>query len=82
MIDCGYGLSYQRDSYESSAKSFDQALALANTNVIGLSVEEVLAEFPAETYGIEPIHKQGCLFLADICLKLDRHDHVVSVEID
>lgn len=38
FLDCGVSLTYQRDSFDSSMKSIDQVLALANA--IGLSAED------------------------------------------
>ena len=78
-VDNAVTLHYAQDSARSSANRLEQAIRLANLNVIGKSAEEVLQELTPDVYGLEPFEKEGCIYAGQICLMLSKNRTVIEV---
>ena len=77
-IDTGITMTYREASYDSTAKSYDQTIRLANLDLLGLSADEALAKIGVDSYGSEPFEKDGCIYAAQVCVRLDESRTVVG----
>ena len=68
-IDNSVTLNYAADSFRSTAKSLEQAIRIANINVVGVSAEEALDKLNPTVYGLQPFEKEGCINAGGICLE-------------
>lgn len=82
MFDTGVTMTYREASSDLSEKTSQQAVRLANLNLIGMSAEEALTLIGKDVYDLEPFEKEGCLYAAEICLRLDEDRVIVSIEAD
>ena len=79
-VDNGVSYTYLEASFDSATKSLEQTTRIANLNVIGKTADEILKLLNPNVYGLEPFEKEGCIYAAQVCLKLDEARIVVSVE--
>ncbi|MCK8046520.1 hypothetical protein MSG37_16660 [Shewanella sp. 1CM18E] len=81
-VDHAVTLTYHNASYETITKMLEQALIVANKNLIGeplATAENTLVE---DVYGLKPFKKEGCLYAGGLCLKLDETETVISVSME
>ena len=79
-IDKGVTIAYHQDTIVTTERSLQQALSLAQHNVIGKTVEYVKAVVPRDLGGAEPFVKEGCLNYGEICLQLDQHQVIAEIK--
>ena len=78
-IDNAVALHYAIDSANFTAKALEQAIYVANLNVLGTSADEALVKLTPDVYGLEPFEKEGCINAGQICLELDENRVVTGV---
>jgi len=82
MIDTGITMTYREASFELTEKKSEQAIRLANLNLIGMGADEALALIGTDVYDLEPFEKEGCLYAGQVCLRLDENRVIVKIEAD
>ena len=70
-LDHGITLTYQAASYDTSQKMLDQAIIVANKNLVGVPLSEAIEKIGQDTYGLEPFLKEGCLYAGGLCLEVN-----------
>ena len=78
-IDFGVSHTYLEASMEDASKRAEQAVRLANLNLIGLDIAQARRLIGKDVYDLEPFEKEGCLWVGQICLKLDDENRIVSI---
>ncbi len=79
VLDQGVSYTYLEASMESSDKEREQLFKISNLNVIGQSVNEIKGQLNPDVYGLEPFEKEGCLYVGQVCLKLNRDSIIIRV---
>ena len=69
-LDHGITLTYQAASYDTSQKMLDQAIIVANKNLVGVTLSVAIEKIGKDTYGSEPFVKEGCLYAGGLCLEI------------
>ena len=80
-IDQGVTIAYQQDTIIMTERSLQQALSLAQHNVVGKTVAHVKRVMPRDLDEAEPFVKEGCLNYGQVCLKLDQHQVITEIKI-
>jgi len=80
-FDNGVTLTYAQADIESGQKLYGEAVALANLNLIGRSIDEARKLIGMDVYGLEPFEKEGCLYAGGICVRFDADRTVVAIEL-
>lgn len=80
MIDTGITMTYREASFDLTEKTAEQAVRLANLNLIGMGADEALALIGKDVYDLEPFEKEGCLYAGQVCLRLDDNRVIVGIE--
>lgn len=76
IVDQGISYTYLEASYDSASNSLAETRRLANLNLIGRGADEVKTLVGESLSGFEPFEKEGCLYVGQVCLRLD-DDRVV-----
>ena len=71
LVDDAVTGMYADASYELTEQMYLQSLALANLNLIGMSVDEAKEKVGSDIDGFDPFEKEGCLYVGQICLQVD-----------
>jgi len=79
MLDTTITLKYAVDSYKSTEKALEQAIRVANLNVVGITAEDALEQLSPTVNGLTPFEKEGCINVTQICLELDEYRMVTGV---
>lgn len=79
IFDSSVTLMYVEASVESMAMDRQQTVVLANLNVVGRSVDDVIELLGTDINGHRPFEKEGCLFYSQVCLQLNDQRVVVAV---
>lgn len=79
-IDFGLSYTYLEASAEHASKRAEQAIQVANLNLIGLDADEAQALLHSDAYDLETFEKEGCLWVGGICLRLDSERKIVRIE--
>ncbi len=79
-IDFGVSYSYLSVEASEASKRAEQAVRLANLDLIGMQVSEAKTLIGNNVYDLEPFEKEGCLWAGNVCLRLDSDRNVVSLE--
>lgn len=79
-IDFGVSYTYLEASAEHASKRAEQAMQLANLNLIGLDADEAQALLRNDVVGLEAFEKEGCMWVGGICLRLDSERKIVRIE--
>ncbi len=78
-VDNAVTISYAADSINGTAKALEQAIRVANLNVIGMDAEEAFDLLNPDVDGLEPFEKRGCISAGQICLVLNDTRSVTGV---
>lgn len=78
-VDNAVTVHYIEDSVNLTARTLEQAIRVANLNVVGISAEEALERLNPDINGLEPFEKEGCICAGQICLELDETRTVTGV---
>jgi hypothetical protein len=78
-VDNAVTLHYVEDSANFTAKKLEQAIRVANMNVIGISAEDAFDQLNPDVDGLAPFEKEGCIYAGLICLEFDGSRTVVRV---
>lgn len=78
-VDHGLTITYQDASYETVSKMLEQALVVANENLVGEPLSEVEALIKTDSYGSEPFIKEGCLYAGGLCLEISEDSKISKV---
>ena len=79
-LDMGVTIAYQQDRIDTTASSLQQALSLAQHNLIGKSAEDAKREIPRDLHDAEPYVKEGCLYYGQICLELNQDQVITEIK--
>ena len=78
-LDHGITLTYQAASYDTSQKMLDQAIIVANENLVGVPLSEAIDKIDQDTYGSQPFVKDGCLYAGGLCLEISGSEVIGKV---
>lgn len=78
-IDHGITLTYQDASFDTVDKMLDQALVVANGNLVGKPLSEVKAAIKTDSYGLQPFIKEGCMYAGGLCLEIGPDSTIAKV---
>ena len=78
-IEHGITLAYQTSSYDSITKMLEQALVVANKNLIGTSLSVAQVAIEKDVFGSEPFLKEGCFYAGDLCLEIGQNSQMLEV---
>ena len=79
-VDKGVTIAYQQDTTITMERNLQQALSLAQHNVVGKTVEDVKRVIPNDLDDTEPFVKEGCLNYGQVCLKLDQYQVITEIK--
>ena len=82
LLDEGISYTYLESSFEMSEKMLTQTTRLANMELIGLPADEVIERIGEDAYGLTPFEKEGCIYAANVCIRLDENRIVVGIGTD
>ncbi len=71
-------MTYRDASFDHTAKGYEQALRLANLDLLGMSADEAILTIGLDSYGSGPFEKEGCIYTAQVCIVLDEDRKVVG----
>ena len=77
-IDTGVTMTYREASFDATEKGYEQAIRLANLDLLGMSADEAILRIGLDSYGSEPFEKEGCIYTAQVCVILDEDRKVVG----
>lgn len=80
-IDHGVTMAYHNDSYKHTSQALEQAIVIANGNVIGKNIAQVRSLVGKGVSGIEPFIKEGCFYTSGLCLKINEDQIVDNVQL-
>lgn len=80
QIDCGLTLTYQDASFRTQSKMLEQAVAIANQNLVGKPLSEAREVLDVDSYGTEPFIKNGCLYAGGLCLEIGDNSIIVGIK--
>ena len=78
-FDNAVTLTYVEASGESTEMDRQQTVVLANLNVVGRTVDDVIGLLGTDINGLKPFEKEGCLYYSQVCLQLNDQRVVVAV---
>ncbi|WP_226666217.1 hypothetical protein [Microbulbifer aggregans] len=78
-IDHGITLTYQSASFDTSQMAQDQAIIVANKNLVGAPLAEAIEKIGKDTYGSDPFVKEGCLYAGGLCLEISSGEVIGKV---
>lgn len=78
-LDHGITQSYQSASFDTLDRMLDQALVVANFNLVGKPLSEVQSTIEKDSYGSAPFIKEGCLYAGGLCLEIGTDSRIVKV---
>ena len=78
-VDHGFTVTYQGASYETVSKMLEQALVVANENLVGEPLSQVEAAIKTDSYGFQPFIKEGCLYAGGLCLEISEDSKISKV---
>ncbi|WP_299597597.1 hypothetical protein [uncultured Microbulbifer sp.] len=78
-LDHGITLTYQAASDDTSQKMLDQAIIVANKNLVGVPLSEAIEKIGQDTYGSQPFVKDGCLYAGGLCLEISSAEVIGKV---
>ncbi|MDD1793920.1 hypothetical protein LRP50_12320 [Enterovibrio sp. ZSDZ42] len=81
-INHGVTMTYHNASYEYTIDALNQAIIVANENLVGKSINEVRDIIKLDVTGSKPFVKEGCLYISQLCLKLNDEQVVYQVEFE
>ena len=79
QLDHGLTLTYHEASFDTSQKILDQAIIVANKNLVGVPLADAVEKLGQDTYGLEPFVKEGCLYAGGLCLEINSNEVIGGV---
>lgn len=71
QLDIGLTVTYHEASLDTSQKMLDQAIIIANENLIGVPLADAMDKLGQDTYGLDPFINEGCLYAGGLCLEIN-----------
>lgn len=82
LLDSGVSYTYLEASYETSEQMLAQTTRLANMELTGLPADTAIKRIERDVNGLEPFEKDGCIYAAQVCIRLNEDRVVVSIGIE
>ena len=75
----GITLTYQDASFDTVDKMLDQALVVANGDLVDKPLSEVKAAIKTDSYGLQPFIKEGCMYAGAKSLEIGPDSTIAKV---
>lgn len=77
IVDQGISFTYLEASLDAAKRDLHETRRLANLQLIGQGADNAKSLIGESLSGLEPFEKEGCLYVDQVCLRLDQDRNIV-----